>query len=136
VNSNLPLDPKTTVRLHGKDAIADENVENNENSTEKLPGGITGKGFIPGQSGNPGGRPKKKPVTEIYEELLADPEVRHAIKEAIRGRLMSTRMVGSLEAKEMADRVEGKVSQPLEGEFNLNVSLADRMQKARDRVKE
>ena len=29
-------------------------VENNEKTT----GGVTGKGFMPGQSGNPGGRPK------------------------------------------------------------------------------
>ena len=33
------------------------NVENNEKTTKKL-GGITGKGFMPGQSGNPGGRPR------------------------------------------------------------------------------
>ena len=33
------------------------NVENNAESTKKL-GGITGKGLNPGQSGNPGGRPK------------------------------------------------------------------------------
>ncbi len=33
------------------------NVENNEKSTKML-GGITGKGFMPGQSGNPGGRPR------------------------------------------------------------------------------
>lgn len=35
----------------------EEIVENNEISTKKL-GGITGKGFMPGVSGNPGGRPK------------------------------------------------------------------------------
>jgi hypothetical protein len=28
------------------------------NTTEKLPGGVTGKGFLKGRSGNPGGRPK------------------------------------------------------------------------------
>ena len=32
-------------------------VSNNEKSTKKL-GGVTGKGFMPGVSGNPSGRPK------------------------------------------------------------------------------
>ena len=32
-------------------------VANNEKTTKKL-GGITGKGFMPGKSGNPSGRPK------------------------------------------------------------------------------
>lgn len=32
-------------------------VENNKKTTKKL-GGCTGKGFMPGKSGNPGGRPK------------------------------------------------------------------------------
>lgn len=34
-----------------------ENVANNETNNKML-GGITGKGFMPGQSGNPSGRPK------------------------------------------------------------------------------
>lgn len=35
-----------------------ENVDNNETNNEYKLGGITGKGFMPGVSGNPGGRPK------------------------------------------------------------------------------
>jgi len=35
----------------------EEIVENNEKATKRL-GGITGKGFMPGKSGNPGGRPR------------------------------------------------------------------------------
>jgi Family of unknown function (DUF5681) len=31
---------------------------NDERTQTDLPGGVTGKGFLPGQSGNPGGRPK------------------------------------------------------------------------------
>ena len=40
-----------------------ESVESNEKATYKL-GGITGKGFMPGQSGNPGGR-KRNPLKDF-----------------------------------------------------------------------
>jgi hypothetical protein len=45
-------------------------VENNVKTAKKL-GGITGKGFLPGQSGNAGGRPKRSPITDAYREILA-----------------------------------------------------------------
>lgn len=35
-----------------------EEVANNKENNGKMLGGITGKGFMPGQSGNPSGRPK------------------------------------------------------------------------------
>jgi len=40
-------------------------VENNEIATSR-PGGVTGKGFLPGKSGNPGGRAK---TPEAFKEL-------------------------------------------------------------------
>ena len=46
-----------------------ENIENNTGTTEKKLGGVTGKGFMPGKSGNPGGRPKK-PLKEFSMELF------------------------------------------------------------------
>lgn len=46
-----------------------DRVENNQASTPAL-GGVTGKGFLPGQSGNPGGRPKRRPITDaVLREL-------------------------------------------------------------------
>jgi hypothetical protein len=110
-------------------------VQNNPETTDKLLGGVTGKGFMPGQSGNPGGRPKRKPVTELYEELLEDPEVRESIKKALKDRLTSGRMVGAIEMKEAADRLEGKVSQTVEVEGELAIlTLSERMQRARERA--
>lgn len=35
-----------------------------------MQGGVTGKGFLPGQSGNPNGRPKTKPLTSRYAAVL------------------------------------------------------------------
>lgn len=55
--------------------MVEENVDNNEKSNEYKLGGITGKGFMPGVSGNPGGRPKgtlkdyvKKKFLEMSDE--------------------------------------------------------------------
>jgi len=56
-------------------------------TTHKQRGGVTGKGFVPGQSGNPGGRPKSEraylatvygedshKVYQRLERLRADPK--------------------------------------------------------------
>jgi hypothetical protein len=83
----------------------------------------------PGQSGNPGGRPKKSPVTDHVREQLDKP-----IPEAMRGKLppifteiygpdatfgqmIAFKLIASsakgdiFAMKELLDRVEGKVSQ-------------------------
>lgn len=67
-----------------------------------------GTRFMPGHSGNPGGRPKKKPITEAYERRLKDP----AIADAIAASMITAAQMGNVNAvKEMTDRVEGKVQE-------------------------
>ena len=45
--------------------------------------------FKPGQSGNPGGRPKKKPITDLYEQILRDPKNRAMVRRAVMRALSS-----------------------------------------------
>ena len=81
---------------------------------EKQPGGVTGKGFMPGKSGNPKGRPKKaKCIPDILKTITTEkvegyPTKLHKILNnvvnlAIEGDQWSIQFV--------ADRMEGKPAQ-------------------------
>ena len=93
-------------------------------------GGVTGKGWMPGQSGNPNGRPKKdvcitslvKELLEqdagegkTYAQLVAEAIVKLSTTPDARGHVPTV--------KELLDRLEGKVTQPVatEGEITLRV---------------
>lgn len=85
--------------------------------------------FKPGQSGNPGGRPKKLPITDYLVEQLAmpvPPEMKKGIPEtflrlygenATFGELLAFQVIAKAADGDMKaihvifDRVEGKVSQ-------------------------
>ena len=76
---------------------------------------VIGKPWPKGVSGNPNGRPPgKKPLTEIYEEILAAPDIREAVKQQIINTLTGKGMAGVLERREMGERIEGKVTQTVE----------------------
>ena len=93
--------------------------------------------FKPGQSGNPKGGPHKKPITALYERLLARPanvkELEALIWNILRGK---SAMAKVLQLEKMAERVEGKVAQPLEVNGELALTLADRMKRAEERLKQ
>jgi hypothetical protein len=83
----------------------------------------------PGQSGNPGGRPKKLQLTESYRKVLAEEVPDHerrllklpkgstwcdAVARARVRAACMTSVAGTVSAKELADRIEGKPVQRIE----------------------
>ena len=104
--------------------------ENSEQNTDPRLANL--KPWQPGQSGNPGGRPKRKPITELYEQILADPEAVEELRSAIRKAIKTGQMAMVLQLREMTDRVEGKVTQPIQAD--LTVNLADAIAESRKRV--
>ena len=83
----------------------------------------------PGQSGNPGGRPKKKPLTDAYRKALSElvaEDIRRKLNleegatyaEVIARALIQEAVMGKSKvsaASELADRTEGRVTQPISG---------------------
>ena len=91
-----------------------------EINTEKRPGGITGKGFMPGQSGNPGGRPKGLvKISSCYERALARPfpgdQQGRTYAQVIADRTVELAAEGRIDAiKEITDRTEGRSKQTID----------------------
>ncbi len=70
--------------------------------------------FKPGQSGNPGGRPKSKLVTQAYQELLeeVDRKSGKTFAQIIAEKVIREALNNNLAAvKEITDRTEGKAAQ-------------------------
>ena len=106
---------------------------NTDKNTQKvLPPAFVENKWKPGQSGNLSGRPAKKPITEMYERILNDPANLALIEEAVSKALTRGNMAMVLQLKEMSDRVEGKVTQPIQADVTVN--LADAIAAARKRA--
>lgn len=116
--------------------MSEENAElepgNTKPNRKTLPKEAEPYKFKPGQSGNPSGRPKKKPITELYEGILNDPEQMAMVRAAVIKSLSRGQMAMVLQMREMADRVEGKVTQPIEADITVN--LAEAIAEARKRA--
>lgn len=70
----------------------------------------------PGQSGNPNGRPKSKPVRDALERVLSERgDDRKALDKAARAFLRRVAKGDVAAFKELADRLDGKVPQGHEG---------------------
>jgi hypothetical protein len=90
-------------------------TENTHNNAPPPP--VAGR-WKPGQSGNPSGRPKRKPITEGLQRLfakLSDEDV-----EEYNQALFKKAAQGDVAAyKEVSDRVEGKIPQAIGGTDEL-----------------
>lgn len=84
-------------------------VENNGKTTL---GGVTGRGFVPGQSGNPGGRPKAL-STLVADQTGDGAELVDFMLRVLRNKRQPTRM--RMEAAAwLADRGFGKAMQEVQ----------------------
>lgn len=77
----------------------------------------------PGQSGNPGGRPKSKPITEMLRVIFDDPDTVSKIRENVKRTLTDKGMAGVILLSHVTDRLEGKM--PDEVTINDTRSLTD-----------
>jgi len=109
-----------------------EPANKKENKKKTLPKEAEPYKFKPGQSGNPSGRPKKKPITELFERIMSNPELVAKFEASIANSIMKGGMAGVMYVKEAADRIEGKVTQPIEADISVN--LADAIAEARKRA--
>jgi hypothetical protein len=86
-----------------------------------------------GVSGNPGGRPRKTVLTEIYQEIFDDPDCREKIKQQVLRTMASKGMAGVLERREAGERTEGKVVAVVDmnvtGTFQLSSVIEERRKK-------
>lgn len=91
--------------------------------------------FKPGQSGNPGGRPKRKPLTEAYERILSNPAEANAIAKAM---IRLARKGNVRAAQELADRTEGKAIQAMDisGDMSVDMEIIKRLEEGRKRLSE
>lgn len=86
-------------------------------SDETEPKRVIGRPFQPGQSGNPNGRPKSKPFKKALSDALKAAEDDSEAMAAIAMALVTKARDGDVPAiKEIADRLDGKVTQPIAGD--------------------
>ena len=106
----------------------------------------------PGESGNPSGRPKKKPITTAYEVVITNPLPDHLRKVKLGkhelelpagatfadliaiGQCAAAVKGNTAAAQEIADRLEGKVA--VELDVIQGVSLGERIRAARERLQQ
>jgi hypothetical protein len=138
---------KDKPRLRG-DRSTRARVQNNAVTTKKRIGGVTGKGFLPGRSGNPGSRPRLRPISERYSRV-ADLELPTRWRKrlglwqgatwadaGVLGLFQAMAKGNPAAAKEIREAIEGKSTQrvelPAEGGGPIKLSLEATTQRIRE----
>ena len=92
-------------------------VKQPKNNDKKLKGGVTGKGWVKGTSGNPNGRPKSGFALNEYITELANIPVGRSKKtmlESVVHRVYQEALDGNMTAVNfLADRILGKPNQSI-----------------------
>lgn len=96
--------------------------------------GVSGNPETQFQPGNQAAVGRKGAITRIFEEIFENSDCTEAVKQQIMKTLTSKGMAGVLMLKEAAERIEGKVTQPMEVEGEIRVSVTEAMAKARERA--
>ena len=93
-----------------------------------------------GVSGNPGGRPRRKLITDELERLLAEeaPNGKGQTRATVIAQALLRRASkGDVRAiAELSNRIEGKPAQAIAVDLDAGEGLAERIAKARKRVTE
>ena len=105
--------------------------ENGRKTGEKVPDS-KGTQFKPGQSGNPGGRPKVAPHSNACRDILSKPvpaDTENRTYAQVIAQTLADRAIGGdlHAAREIADRAEGRPRQSLEIENSELREAFDRM---------
>jgi hypothetical protein len=78
---------------------------------------VVGRPFQPGQSGNPNGRPKTKPFKDALQKAIESAGDDNSALKLVAAALLAKAQEGDVPAiKEIADRLDGKVAQPISGD--------------------
>lgn len=94
--------------------------------------------FQPGQSGNPGGRPKTKPITDAIKERLAriSPDDPRTDAQRLADVIVDGALGGDIQfIKELLNRVEGKVAEIIVTDLTPEQEGLDALEKLRERRK-
>lgn len=78
----------------------------------------------PGECRNPGGRPKSKPVSDMYREIMSDPA---NLKKFCEAQFAAACNGDTSAAKDIIDRLEGKPLQSMDINDNRRTDGANRL---------